>query len=56
MDWELVDSKGDLIQMVNCQYDAIDIGRMLYNAEVICLDFSTQKATIVKYDEEKGDE
>lgn len=52
MEWELLDANGELIQMVNCEYDALDIGRLLYNAKVIELDFDRQEATIKEYDYE----
>jgi hypothetical protein len=49
--WELVDLNGELIQEVNCEYDAIDIARGLYNARVIELDFDNQVATIKEYED-----
>lgn len=51
MNWQLLDANGELIMIVNCEYDAIDLGRELHGAKVISLDFDRQEATILEYED-----
>ena len=51
MDWKLYDEDGKFLQEVNCQYDASDIATMMYDAKKVELNFVTQEAFIVDYDE-----
>lgn len=48
MEWKIYDKDGNFLQEVNCQYDAIDIAIMMYNAKIIQLDFDKKEAKIIK--------
>lgn len=45
-DWKLINKDGELIQYVNCVYDAIDIGSMLYGASEMKIYFDKMEAVI----------
>jgi hypothetical protein len=46
MDWKLYDSNGEFLQEVNCQYDALDLATLLYEAVEVEVDFINKKAII----------
>lgn len=48
MDWKLLDENGNVLQDVNCQYDACDISQWDYNVESLKIDFNSKTATIIK--------
>lgn len=48
IDWKILDENGLLLEEVNCQYDALDIAVMFYNAIVIEIDFDKEEARILK--------
>lgn len=52
VEWKLLDSQGEFLQEVNCQYDSLDIAVMLYGAEKVEVDLKTKVSKIlVKEDE-----
>ncbi|MBU5245334.1 hypothetical protein KQI37_06425 [Bacillus halotolerans] len=48
MNWKLIDKDGEFLKWVNCQYDASDIATMMYEAQIVTLDFNKQEAKILK--------
>jgi hypothetical protein len=50
MDWKLVDEQGDLLQMVNCQYDSLDISHWEYGAIEVSVDFKSKTTRIIRRD------
>lgn len=48
MDWKLFNKNGEFLDVVNCQYDAIDIANMMYNATKIIIDLNKKEAYIVE--------
>lgn len=48
MNWKLTDKNGNLLQMVNCQYDACDIAVMMYDAKIIEINFEKSEARIIE--------
>lgn len=47
MDWKLFNRDNELIQEVNCQYDACDIAEM-YKATKLEIDFKKKEAKILE--------
>lgn len=49
--WKLLDKEGNLIQMVNCQFDSLDFAYM-NNAKSVEVDFEKEEAKIIELREE----
>lgn len=56
MEWKILDNKGSFIHNANCQYDALDLAVMLYDASIVLVDFNNKETKLISTSRAKLDQ